>query len=241
MVNWHIGCSGFYYKHWKEIFYPEGLPQRKWFEFYCEHFNTLELNVTFYRFPQLVSLKSWQERSPDNFSFSVKAPRIITHFKQFHNVTDLISDFYSIIHEGLGSKLGCVLFQMPPRIAYNEERLYRIIDSLDRSFNNVLEFRHESWWNPNVYKTMSEREITFCGMSHPQLPRDIIQNTKILYYRFHGIPELYKSPYKLSDLTNFVEAVENNRKTNQAFIYFNNDIDASAIANAHELQRIVAS
>ncbi|HEY0670535.1 MAG TPA: DUF72 domain-containing protein [Sphingobacteriaceae bacterium] len=241
MVNWHIGCSGFYYKHWKEIFYPEGLPQRKWFEFYCEHFNTLELNVTFYRFPQLVSLKSWHERSPDNFTFSVKAPRIITHFKQFHNVTDLISDFYSIIHEGFGSKLGCVLFQMPPRIAYNEERLCRIIDSLDRSFNNVIEFRHESWWNPNVYKAMSEQEITFCGMSHPKLPRDIIQNTKILYYRFHGIPELYKSPYKLSDLKSFVEAVKNNRKTNRAFIYFNNDIDASAIANAHELQRLVAS
>lgn len=239
MADWWIGCSGFYYKHWKEVFYPQGLPQRKWFEYYCEYFNTLELNVTFYRFPQLSFLQSWHERSPEKFCFAVKAPRAITHFKQFHGTEGLISDFYGVISEGLNTKLGCVLFQMPPRIKYTAERLERMIQSLDSSFNNVLEFRHESWWNADVYRALSVARISFCGMSHPQLPEDVIQNTDMLYYRFHGVPELYKSPYKVSELRDFTETVESSKKTRQAYIYFNNDIGASAIANAREMKELV--
>src|SRR4051812_36983931 len=115
MPSWWIGCSGFHYKHWKDIFYPEGLPQKKWFEFYCENFNTLELNVTFYRFPQLAFLESWYKRSPKKFRFAVKAPRSITHYKQFHDTESLISDFYGVVKTGLKNKLGCILFQLPPR------------------------------------------------------------------------------------------------------------------------------
>src|ERR1044072_6786414 len=95
MAKWWIGCSGFHYKHWVGKFYPGDLPQRKWFEFYCEHFDTLELNVTFYRFPQLSSLQSWYKRSPAKFQFAVKAPRAITHYKKFNDIERLISDFYS--------------------------------------------------------------------------------------------------------------------------------------------------
>lgn len=239
MVHWRIGCSGFYYKHWKEVFYPEGLPQRRWFEFYCENFNTLELNVTFYRFPRLTFLQSWYDRSPEKFSFAVKAPRIITHFKQFHDTAGLISDFYGVIQEGLNEKLGCVLFQMPPRMAYTGERLDRILQSLDHSLNNVLEFRHISWWNDEVYSALSKKKISFCGMSHPDLPGDIIQTSPILYYRFHGITELYKSRYKKSELNNFVNELQHSKKTKQAYIYFNNDIGASAIYNAREMQDLV--
>src|ERR1044072_2743501 len=83
MKKWWIGCSGFYYREWREAFYPQGLPQRKWFEFYCESFNTVELNVTFYRFPKLEDLQGWYHRSPDDFRFTVKAPRLITHYKRF--------------------------------------------------------------------------------------------------------------------------------------------------------------
>src|SRR3982750_2937983 len=120
-MKWWIGCSGFHYKHWKDIFYPQGLPQTKWFEFYCQHFNTLELNVTFYRFPRLSFLETWYKKSPKEFRFSVKAPRLITHFKQFHDSERFISDFYNVVKEGLKDKLGCTLFQLPPRSAYKEE------------------------------------------------------------------------------------------------------------------------
>lgn len=234
-MEWHIGCSGFHYKHWKNVFYPEGLPQKKWFDFYCEHFNTLELNVTFYRFPQLSFLENWYAKSPDSFRFSIKAPRAITHYKKFIGVTDLILSFYNTINDGLREKLGPVLFQMPPNFVYDEQKLTRVINNLDPTFNNVLELRHESWWNEKVYNALAEHNITFCGMSHPTLPDDVVQNTPIIYYRFHGVPNLYSSPYSIDDLKKMVDTVKKNAHAQQGWFYFNNDINAYAISNAKQL------
>jgi len=239
MLKWWIGCSGFHYKHWRGIFYPDKLAQSKWFTFYCEHFNTLELNVTFYRFPQLSFLKTWYDKSPPEFCFAVKAPRLITHYKKFSGTEKLIDDFYGTVSEGLKDKLGCVLFQLPPLSSYNPERLQKIIATLDNSFNNVLEFRHESWWNAEVYNELAKHKITFCGMSHPLLPANVIQTTSVLYYRMHGVPELYKSPYKKSALKKVINEIKASGKIKKAFIYFNNDIDASAIKNTKEMIKMV--
>lgn len=241
MAKWFIGCSGFHYKHWKGIFYPEKLAQNKWFDFYCEHFNTLELNVTFYRFPQLSFLQTWYNKSTSSFRFAVKAPKAITHYKKFNDTERMLSDFYSTIEEGLKDKLGTVLFQMPPRYDYKEEKLEKIISALDTSFNNVLEFRHESWWNAEVYKELSKNKISFCGMSHPLLPDEIIQNTSVLYYRMHGVPDLYQSPYNISSLKKIVDEVEACSKTKKAYLYFNNDIDGSAFRNAAEMIELIKS
>ena len=115
-IDWHIGCSGFYYPDWKLKFYPEGLPQSKWFEYYSSKFNTLELNNTFYRFPQIAALQTWYRRSPASFLFSVKAPRLITHYNKFENSQPLLTDFYTAISAGLKEKLGCVLFQLPKQV-----------------------------------------------------------------------------------------------------------------------------
>jgi uncharacterized protein YecE (DUF72 family) len=240
MAKWWIGCSGFHYKHWKQIFYPEGLAQSKWFNYYSDRFKTLELNVTFYRFPQLSFLESWYKRSPSTFSFSVKVPKAITHYKQFKDATQMINDFYGTIQEGLKDKLGCVLFQMPPRMAYKEEKLEQIIESLDPSFTNVVEFRNESWWNAAVYNKLAANNITFCGISHPDLPADVIKNTKTLYFRFHGVPQLYKSKYDLQTLQKIADEIESNKITKEAFIYFNNDIDGSAITNAIEMESYIS-
>lgn len=239
-MKWWIGCSGFHYNHWKKLFYPEDLPKSKWFDYYKEHFNTLELNVTFYRFPRLNVLEKWYKNSPDKFSFSVKIPKAITHYKQFHGTERMLNDCYTTISAGLQEKLGSVLFQLPGRTVYTEERLHRIINSLDPGFNNVLEFRHPSWWKENVYKLLGKHKVSFCGMSHPDLPEDVIQNTPVVYYRFHGTPELYKSPYKVSFLERVSGEIQSNKKVKQAFLYFNNDIDASAIKNARQLKKIVA-
>lgn len=234
-MEWHIGCSGFHYHDWKGKFYPEGLPQRKWFDFYCEHFSTLELNVTFYRFPQLSFLQNWYQKSPAEFRFSVKAPRAITHYKKFNDTTDLIGSFYDTINTGLQEKLGPVLFQLPPGFSYDEEKLERIINSLNPIFNNVLELRHVSWWRNDVYKTLAGHNIAFCGMSHPTLPDDVIQNIPLVYYRFHGVPNLYRSPYSLEFLQKVVDVVKQNKSTKQGWFYFNNDYDAAGVANAKDM------
>jgi uncharacterized protein YecE (DUF72 family) len=232
-MEWHIGCSGFHYKHWKERFYPEGLPQKKWFEYYCEHFKTLELNVTFYRFPQLSFLQNWHAKSPADFRFAVKAPRAITHYKKFNDTAQLISSFYETINDGLQEKLGPVLFQMPPAFHYDEAKLERVLNSLDPSFDNVFEPRHISWWNQTVYDRLAEKNISFCGMSYPGLPDDLIQNAPAVYYRFHGVPNLYNSPYSEDSLKKVIAAIDG--KTREGWFYFNNDIDAVAPGNAKEM------
>jgi uncharacterized protein YecE (DUF72 family) len=237
-MNWHIGCSGFHYKHWKGTFYPADLPQRRWFEYYAQHFSTLELNVTFYRFPRVGFLRKWYTDSPADFRFSVKAPKAITHFKQFHNTIDMITSFYATIREGLADKLGPVLFQFPPRFHYAEDRLQRVLDQLDPRFDNVLEFRHPSWWREDVYKKLGEHQIAFCGMSHPDLPRDVVANSTVLYYRFHGVPNLYSSSYNDQELFDVVTAVKKKKSVDSAWFYFNNDAAVAAIPNAQSMVQL---
>ena len=134
----------------------------------------------------------------------------------------------------------CVLFQMPPRMIYREEKLEQIIENLNPAFTNVLEFRNETWWTAHVYNKLAQHNITFCGMSHPALPDDVVQNTKTVYFRFHGVPQLYKSKYEMELLKKIADEIENNSDTKEAFIYFNNDIDGSAITNAIEMEQYVS-
>ena len=232
----YIGCSGFHYKEWKSVFYPERLPQSKWFRFYCEHFNTLELNVTFYKFPTEKSLTKWYTESPEDFKFSVKVPKAITHFKKFNDCERMLGDFYKSVQQGLQQKLGCVLFQLPPQIIYSEEIVQKIIGLLNPSFKNVIEFRSAGWWNKNVFGQLKKNNIVFTGISYPNLPDNVIKTSSNLYYRFHGVPVLYKSAYPESFLENIIEQI-NKLKVKEAWIYFNNTWGTAAIKNAKFLQR----
>jgi uncharacterized protein YecE (DUF72 family) len=238
---YHIGCSGYHYRHWRGLFYPEKLPMRRWFEFYSQHFRTLELNVTFYRFPQLSLLQNWYAQSPADFQFAVKAPRLITHYKQFHGVGPLLGDFYTTASQGLLEKLGPVLFQLPPRLAYDAGRLARILDCLDPAFSNVLEFRHPSWWREEVYAALRARRTTFCGQSHPLLPDAVVATAPTLYYRFHGVPDLYASPYPTEALRQKAAELTGAPSVAQVYSYFNNDIGGSAIGNAKELRTLLTA
>ena len=240
MLKFHIGCSGFHYKEWKNVFYPEGLAQSKWFQFYCKHFNTLELNVTFYKFPTEKSLEKWYNGSPEDFKFSVKTPKAITHFKKFNECERMLGDFYGSIQQGLKQKLGCVLFQLPPQMIYSEKLLEKIIINLDLSYKNVLEFRHESWWNTIVFRQLEKHNIIFSGISHPKLKDDVVKTNKDLYYRLHGAPVLYKSAYSGMFLEKLVKKIRK-VKASQAWIYFNNTWGTAAIENAKFLQNVTGS
>lgn len=238
-MEWKIGCSGFHYPEWRGIFYPSDMAQRKWFEYYSGSFNTLELNVTFYRFPRIESLKKWYNVSPKGFTFTVKAPRHITHFKKFKDAQRMLQDFNQTSRDGLREKLGCILFQFPPNYAFEAERLERIIDILDVSVKNVLEFRHPSWWNQEVFRMLGENHISFCGMSHPSLPDEVIGTTESLYYRFHGVPHLYNSKYDTQKLEEVAHALmHGHTKATEAYVYFNNTADGHAPLNAKQLQEI---
>lgn len=236
-IHWRIGCSGFHYREWMDMFYPVGTPQRKWFEYYCTRFDTLELNFTFYRFPQLAFLENWYGKSPANFNFAVKAPRLITHYRQFNEVRPLLQDFYGVIKEGLREKLGPVLFQFNPKMLYTEQKLTDIVEQLDTSCTNIVEFRDVSWWREDVYRKLASHKIVFCGMSHPKFPDDPICNTPIAYYRFHGVPVLYKSEYSEKFMDTVSAGIEEHKKVKEAYLYFNNTAKGAAIRNALYLQQ----
>jgi uncharacterized protein YecE (DUF72 family) len=235
-MNWHIGCSGFHYKEWKDVFYPKKLAQSKWFDYYSTRFDSLELNVTFYRFPRVPFLENWYTKSPPHFLFAVKAPRLITHYKKFTEVKELLTDFYGTISTGLKEKLGSVLFQLPPSMPFTEEKMEQIIESMDPSFLNVVECRHISWWNKKVFQAFKKHKISFCSISYPGLPDDVIATTGTVYYRFHGIPKLYYSSYEQKTLKKTIDSIgKTNAKT--AFIYFNNTAALGAIENAEFIKK----
>lgn len=236
-MQYYIGCSGFYYKEWKALFYPEGLPAKDWFKFYCKHFNTIEINSSFYRKPSLASLQKWYADSPPDFLFSMKAPRLITHLKRFQIEQEEINAFYELLAEGLQEKLATVLFQLPPSFSYTPERLDLICSQLDSRWHNVLDFRHASWWQQAVFDRLQQQQLIFCGQSYPgDLPETPVINNELIYYRFHGKPVLYKSEYSPEVLQDTLEAIA--AKAERAFIFFNNTWGPAALNNSRQLQEL---
>jgi len=235
--NLYIGCSSFYNSYWKKIFYPENIPSSKWFEYYCSQFDTYEMNGTFYKFPTLKTMENWYQKAPDDFFFSVKAPQEITHYKKFVDCETLIDDFYAICDNGLKDKLGPILFQLPPSYQYSPEKLHFIIDQLDLNFDNVLEFRHTSWWIPEVWEELDKNNITFCSVSHPQLPETIFTSFPSIYIRLHGRDKMFYSEYAIEELNTINEIISRNN-TKPSFIYFNNTASTAGITNAVEMKKI---
>lgn len=242
IMKWHIGCSGFLYRDWKNIFYPPDIPQRSWLQYYSNQFDTLEINSTFYKFPEAKNLKKFYEQTSVDFQFSLKAPRLITHFKKMKDCESLLSDLYSAAITGLREKLGPILFQFPPSFTCSSENQDAIIKHLNPEFKNVVEFRNAGWFSEDVKESLSKAGIIMSGLSHPILKEKqmIIKNTSIIYYRFHGIEKLFYSAYSEEELENFyITAMETNAE--EIFVYFNNTASLSAIANAVFLKNIVSN
>jgi len=226
------GCSSYYNRKWIGIFYPDDVPSKEWFAYYCEHFNTYEMNATFYKFPTSKSLHAWYKRSPEGFVFSVKAPKIITHIKKFVDCEREINDFYMACREGVEDKLGCVLFQLPPSFQYSTQRLDLIINNLDPDFKNVIEFRNESWWLQEVYDVFIKNNLVFCSVNYPKLPTTIIETASTGYVRLHGNPKLFYSEYSSGELNKIYDKIYRANKLKEVFIYFNNTASTAGILNA---------
>ena len=234
----YIGCSSYYNSRWKGVFYPEDMPSKQWFEFYCRHFETFEINATFYKFPTLRVMKNWYDKAPDDFIYAVKAPKQITHIKKFDNCKEEINQLYAVCKEGLANKLGCILFQLPPSFSYSEDRLGLIIDSLNPDFKNVVEFRNESWWRQDVYDALAKNNITFCTVNYPKLPTAVVVTTKTVYVRLHGNPRLFYSEYTLDELKELQEDISSKKNCSEVFIFFNNTASSAAIINAQQFKNL---
>jgi uncharacterized protein YecE (DUF72 family) len=232
----NVGCSGWFYWHWRGVFYPQNLPTSKWFAHYARHFSTVELNAPFYSWPTTNSVNTWlRQAKTRGFVYTVKACEMITHVKRFRSTKTLVKDF-GFIADLLGKRMGCFLFQLPPSYHYTPARLRTILGQLDPDRRNVVEFRHRSWWNKKVYAAFEKTGTLFCSCSAPRLPDELVTTTDEVYIRFHGLTRWYRHDYSTEELAVWVRRIQA-KGCNRIWAYFNNDRDAHATRNAKEFLR----
>lgn len=232
MVSVFIGTSGWHYEHWRERYYPLGLPKARWLGYYAQTFRTVELNNSFYHLPSERAFLAWKEATPPGFVFAVKASRLITHLKKLRNVEQALENFLGRARL-LGEKLGPILYQLPPNLHKNEALLGDFAASLPTDLLHVFEFRHASWFDPAIFAIMERRRIGFCLFDMPGLACPEMVTGDFVYVRFHGSSHLYSSCYteeELEEWTRRIRGLAQGRRA--AYIYFNNDAEAYAVYNA---------
>ncbi len=236
--RYFLGCSGYFYRDWRGKFYPPELKPSRWLRYYAEFFDTVELNSTFYSFPKVQNLKRFYRETPEGFVFSVKMNRTVTHLRRMRGTEELVRDFYRTVREGLGEKLRCVLFQMPPSYRYSPENLQRILDQLQPEFVNVVEFRHRSWWCPEVTSALRDAGVVFCSVSSPELPEELVETASVAYVRFHGRESWYRYRYSDEELAEWARRIKS-AQAREFYLYFNNDYNANAVENCRKLRELL--
>ena len=231
-TQYHVGCSGWFYWHWRENFYVN-LPSKDWFNQYSSQFNTVELNAPFYSWPTMPTVKTWiSQIGKQKFVYTVKVCELITHIRRFKRTKQLVKDF-GLIADLLGSHMGCFLFQLPPSYHFTPGHLKDVLSQLDHQRRNVVEFRHRSWWNEQVYNAFRQTNTIFCSCSGPRLPDELIKTADDIYIRFHGTTQWYRHDYTRDELAIWVKRIKES-EAKQVWAYFNNDRNEYAITNAKE-------
>lgn len=237
-----IGCSGFSYDDWKGRFYPNDLPEDQWLSYYAEKFNTVEINNSFYQFPKKESLEEWAGQTPAHFRFSMKAHRFFTHLKKFNldeSFMEKLNNFQVSLRP-LKEKIGCVLWQTPGNLHKNVPKLESFCQKLDMDFTHVLEFRHQSWFDQEVYEVLKKFNVACCMLSAPDdLPEDLIVTHKTAYLRFHGKNEWYDYLYSDGELKEWSKRLGKLNNIDRLFIYFNNDKHGNAVKNALTFKKLL--
>lgn len=237
----YIGTSGYSYRGWAEgVFYPVGLPQRKWLEFYTGYFNTVELNVTFYRLPSDKVFIGWYKRTPSGFRFSVKGSRFITHVKRLRDTSDALKIFLDRVIN-LREKLSVILWQLSPNSKADTERLGEFIKML-REFDvrNVFEFREKSWFTEKVFSLLRENNISFCMADYPDFGVKVPPTADFVYIRRHGQDGSYATSYSDKELKRDASDIKKwSKEGKDLYIYFNNDAFGYAVKNATTLKGLL--
>jgi uncharacterized protein YecE (DUF72 family) len=237
-TTFHIGCSGWFYWRWRGDFYPETLPTSEWFSHYAAHFKTVEINASFYSWPTEATVKTWIKQAGEaDFLYTVKVCELITHINRFEATQTLVKDF-GYIADILGSRMGCFLFQLPPSFHYTAPHLKEVLGQLDHTRRNVVEFRHASWWNEEVFTAFRETGTIFCSCSGPRLPDLLIRTADDIYIRFHGTKQWYRHDYSEEELRVWSARIQESG-AKRVWAYFNNDYDGYATKNAHLLSSLL--
>jgi uncharacterized protein YecE (DUF72 family) len=232
-----IGTSGWYYDGWKELFYPAKLAKQKWFEYYSKHFDTVEINNTFYHLPKEQTFENWRKQAPKNFLFTVKANRYITHIKRLKEPEEPLERFFRGVRL-LKENLGPVLYQLPPNLHKDLDRLKAFLQILPKNIVAVWEFRHESWFCEDTYQLLRDFNAALCIHDLVGIPTPRVVTSDVIYIRFHGTTGKYQGNYSTSDLQDWAEWLKMHVKEARCiYAYFNNDMHAYAVYNAKTLKK----
>ena len=235
----HIGCSGWVYKHWRGIFYPDGLPQKRWYESYAEEFDTVEINASFYRLPLATTFEAWRDKAPEGFHYAVKVNRFITHMKKLLHCKAEVDRFIELARP-LGNKLGPLLYQLPPSLHKDIKRLENFLTWLPHDLKQVVEFRHKSWYDEEVLKLLDEHGIGFVAHDLKGLLSPRWASGSTAYVRFHGSGGKYWGRYSDEALTKWADwCIDQARQGRSVWCYFNNDIHGHALDDARTLKSMV--
>lgn len=234
-----FGCSGFHYDDWKDKFYPDDLPKKRWLEYYAEHFKTVEINNTFYHLPSDKTFRDWHERTPGNFRFTLKGSRYVTHVKKLNDPDEPVKNFYAKA-DLLKGKLGCILWQLPGKLKKNEGKIENFCKALDSGYHNAIEFRDKSWFTEEIYDILKHHKVAFCMVSAPgDLPESAVKTSGTVYLRFHGKRSWYDCDYTDEELRSWAKKLES-LKSDRAYAYFNNDQHANAVKNCKRFTELVS-
>ncbi len=240
MAEIRIGTSGWHYKHWCGPFYAQKTPPSRMFACYQEQFDTVELNNSFYRLPPETAIRSWFDSTAPDFLFAAKASRFITHMKRLTDPQNAVDVFFERM-EGLGPKLGPILFQLPPRWHANPERLESFLQVLPRRRQYAFEFRDPSWNQEAVYAILQRHNAAYCmneiaGYRSPEL-----LTANFTYIRLHGPGEkAYQGSYSRKQLAEWARKITDwSRRLRSIYVYFDNDQSGFAVQNALELKALL--
>lgn len=233
-----IGTSGWNYKHWRGIFYPRDLPPSGWLSFYARHFDTVEINYSFYRLPTRENFVAWAEDAPAGFLFAVKGNRFITHLKRLREPEEPIGRFFERA-DALGPTLGPLLWQLPPQFHRDVERLTAFLAVLPGTYRHAFEFRHDSWFVQPVYDALTAHDAALCLADRGGGTSPLEITAGWAYVRFHGgLDDGWA--YTDEQLRTWAERIAGYRARGlPVYAYFNNDPHGHAINDCRRLARLL--
>jgi len=232
-----IGTSGWHYPHWRGVFYPEKLPTSRWLDYYARHFDTVELNSTFYRLPLETGLDTWRESTTKDFRFAAKGSRFLTHMKKLKDPVPGIAKFFERV-DRLERKLGPIVFQLPPFWEVNLERLEGFLEALPPRHKYAFELRNPTWHTPEVYRILRRHNAAFCIFEIAGFQSALELTANWTYVRLHGPGGAYEGSYPDATLHQWADRIRAWQHDLRAVhIYFDNDQSGYAVQNALSLKK----
>lgn len=245
MAQFYAGTSGWNYGNWRGSFYPQDLPAKKFLPFYAEHFQSAEVNYSFYHMPRVTTYQSWHAQTPEHFLFALKLSRFITHIKRLNDVKQPWIDFINGART-LKEKLGPILLQFPPTFRGDEEHVARVEEFLgyaakEKGVRLAFEFRHKACYDDAMLSVLRRHKASLVIAQSSRFPvPDVIATAPFVYFRFHGPREWCSSSYSGEELGEWARHIKRFMKEKRdCYAYFNNDARCDAAPNALRLRELV--